>query len=54
MEKKWNIDNHDDTIERIVFNEKNLAENKKRTIKVLKKQLSELRKKYHIYLVMLN
>jgi len=48
-EKKWNIDNHDDTIERIVFNDKNLAENKKRAIKAIKKQLTELRKQYKKY-----
>lgn len=37
---KWNTDNEDDTIERVVFNNKTLEINKKRAIKVIEKRIS--------------
>ena len=39
-EKKWNIDNHDDEVERVVFSDKTLKINKERAIKAIKKEIT--------------
>ena len=43
-EKKWNVDNEDDAIERIVFNDKKLVINKKRAVLAIKKEIIALKK----------
>ncbi len=43
-EKKWNVDNQDDTIERIVYNDKRLLIDKKRSVKAIKKEIVAIRK----------
>ena len=39
-EKKWNVDNHDDEVERVVFSDKTLKINKERAIKAIKKEIT--------------
>ncbi len=43
-EKKWNVDNQDDTTERIVYNDKRLLIDKKRSVKAIKKEIVAIRK----------
>ncbi len=43
-EKKWNVDNQDDTIERIVYNDKRLLIDKKRSVKAIKTEIIAIRK----------
>ena len=43
-EKKWNLDNEDDSIERIVYNDKKLKLDKLKAGKAIKKEISKLKK----------
>ena len=47
-EKKWNLDNEDDTPERIVFNEKQLKINQKRAATAVKKEVTLLKRERRV------